>query len=297
MKTSRAGVATALALVAGCAWAKDEPQGSPQVEAGQEFKVEPARLSLRVDAMAWYMGPGGDLDLPSTDSLGDPEPFTIDGLGYDTPRFVAAPEFNITWSDVWRVTARGYYFSDDHDRVMSTSGRIGRVGFGAGDTLHSAMSFGSYEVEVAHKWFDYPDQLAAVPDRDFFGTVEFVGGVRVFQLGWDVARTSGGPFPGDTAQNAEETFVQPMIGGRLRCDFTRDAGLDAQIDLGMLPLGDGSNASADVIVGGWWYPWTNVGVQIGYRAAYFSLGTGTGVDDFDFTGWNQGLQFGVVIQF
>lgn len=262
-----------------------------------EFHHQPARLSLRVDAMAWYMGPGGDLDMPSTDALGDPDPFTISGLGFDTPRFTAAPEFHIMWDDQWRVTLRGYYFSDDHDAVVDEDGRIGRVGFQAGDSLHSAFTFGSYEAEVGYKWFDFAQRHAKALDSNFLGTVEVVGGVRAFQVGWSVDRTTGTPMPGDASQQVDESFAQLLAGVRLKERFGQTAGLDAQINIAMLPMGDGSNVSGDVIVGGWWYPWPNVGVQIGYRAAYFSLGTGTGAEQFDFTGWNQGLQIGLVMEF
>lgn len=308
MKTSCAGVVVGLVVWAGSAWAQAEGRGAgpgaaPAAAAGEAqeeagFKVQPARLSLRVDAMAWYMGPGGDLDLPSTEALGDPDAFTIDGLGYDTPRFVVTPEFNVTWSDRWRLTLRGYYFTDSHDANAASDGQIGRVRFDAGDALHSNFRFGSYEAEVGYTWDGFPEKLAGVLDRDSFSTLEVVAGVRVFQVGWDLSRGAGPLGPADAAQSIDETFVQPMVGGRLACEFVRDMGLDAQVDIGLLPLGDGSNVSGDVIVGGWWKPWPHVGVQIGYRAAYFSLGSGAaGPEQFDFTGWNQGLQFGLVITF
>jgi hypothetical protein len=83
----------------------------------------------------------------------------------------------------------------------------------------------------------------------------------------------------------------------MRLDFTEELGLDVQINIAGLPLGEGSNLSGDIMVGGWWYPWRNVGVQIGYRAASYDLGTGESAEDFTFSGWNQGLQFGVVVQF
>ena len=44
-------------------------EGTASAEAG--FSPAPARLKLRVDAMAWYLGPGGELDIPSATGLAD----------------------------------------------------------------------------------------------------------------------------------------------------------------------------------------------------------------------------------
>lgn len=270
-------------------------EGATGAEAG--FSPAPARLKLRVDAMAWYLGPGGELDMPSATGLADGGDIDIDALGYDSPRFVAMPELNITWGDRWRVTLRGYHFDDSHTAVPGFAGQVGSVAFDATSELTSSYSIGSYEAEVAYRIYEFPEELVGVQDRGFFATADIIGGVRAFDLSWSVARTELGSFPGTQSVSVDDVFISPMLGTRLRLDFGNDYGFDVQLDVAGLPLGDGSNASGDVIVGGWWYPWPNVGLQIGYRAASFLLGNGDGPEDYTFGGWNQGLQFGVVVQF
>ncbi len=300
MSRMRGILAGVVGVTAGCGACMAQDT-SPPADGTIEAAVSgPAKLTLRVDAMAWYMGPGGDLDMPSTEALGDPGITTIDLLGYDSPRFVAAPEVNIGWGDHWRVAARGYYFADDHLAIAGTDGQIGSVLFDAGTELTSSFIFGCYEAEVGYRIYDFPPEVRGLTTRDFYGTIEVIGGLRMLELDWSVGRTAAGSFPGDQEVGIDEVFVQVSVGGRIKLDFGNDMGMDAQVSISGLPLGEGANTGFDVLVGGWWYPWHNVGVQLGYRAAFFDLGRSDGASsaaDFEFRGWNQGLQFGVVVQF
>jgi opacity protein-like surface antigen len=72
--------------------------------------------------------------------------------------------------------------------------------------------------------------------------------------------------------------------------------VDAQIAVGGMPTGN-TSYSFDIIVGVQWRPVENVGVQLGYRALFFGLGSGDGESEFNFDGSLQGLYGGLVVRF
>jgi hypothetical protein len=289
------GLCVAVAF-AGHAWAQ---QDAPSV-----LDAKPARLTFRADLMLWNMGPGGDVDLPSIGAP-DAEKVDIDGLGYDTPRVVPNPELTVGFHP-WRVTARGYHFSGDRRTLAGAVSAVGGVRFNPDSEIESNFSFGSYDIEVGYEFYTFPPAQRENVGRSAFGRVEVLGGVRAIDMDWDVARVSSGsppPFPGPASVGVDEVFVHPYVGARMELSYLKDGrewlGLDVQIDVGGLPMQERASYSGDVIVGGWWRPWQNVAIQIGYRAAFFSLsvdGDSSG-EDFTFDGSNQGLQAGVLLTF
>jgi hypothetical protein len=282
----------AATIAAAAARAQDD---APSTRA---FEPAPARLSLRVEPMLWYLGPGGEVDMPGSATTSNAPEADLDLLGFDTPRWTPMPEVHVEWAE-WRLAFRGYAFSGDHNSELGFAGEVGTVAFGPTTTLRSSLDMSSFEMELAREVYHFPGEVKGEDRPDFLGIVEVLGGVRVFDVDWSIARTnaSGPPLVGTDEVRADEVFVEPVIGARLEMLFGEEFGIDWQFSLGGMMSGDRTSGSGDVIVGGWWKPHPNVGVQIGYRAAFFDLTAGEDADEFRFSGSNQGVQVGVILTF
>jgi hypothetical protein len=269
-------------------------------DADAQVAVQPAALRLRVEPSLWYMGPGGELKLPSPTLSGEGEDLEVDEIGFDTPEVVPHIEAHIFAGNHWRFAVRGFTYSDDQTTLMSRTGRVGDIVFDNTSTLRSGLDYGSFEIEAA--WGDEVLHRPSVAGgrRKFVARLEGLAGLRLIDIDWEVERiASSSVFLGSSRRSVDETYLELIAGGRFAFAFHEEWGVDLTLTLGGSPFGDATSFSGDVIVGGTYEPaWApNFGLQLGYRSAFFNLSSGEGQDEFEFSGAHQGLMFGAVLKF
>lgn len=259
------------------------------------------RWTLRAEPALWYAGTGGDLRLPSASGSGQGQELALDDLGFDSPTLTPTIELNLATSSRWRFTLRGYALSDQSDQAMGFAGRIGGVEFQPQTVLAGSLDMWSVEAEAGYTiWRTQSDGLTGNTPA-FVGTLDVLAGARALDVDWNVRRAllpTELPGPDTVLEaGADETYLHPIVGGKFSMQFQGQFTVDLTVNLGGLPLGDAQGYAGDVIAGFTWEPLTNLGVQLGYRAAQFDLSSGDDEEEFSWTGANQGLQLGIVMKF
>jgi len=272
----------------------------PSTEVVEAVNAAP-RWQLRFEPAVWFTGPGGKLKLPSSTSGGDVLPASLQGgdedeieiadLEIDTPEPSLGGEVHLSRGD-WRFALRGYVFSGDEDTQATGSGSFGALPYAIGDRIATSLDYSSFEFETGYSFVRRSLQPYEGGYR-LNTNLEGLVGVRVYNMDWKVENLDGG---GVNLQ-ADETFIEPLVGGRFLMEFYEKFDIDLQLTLGGMPLGDQSSVSLDVMVGGTYRPVQNVGVQIGYRLTGFGLESGEDDEAFEFSGSMAGLYAGIVLEF
>jgi hypothetical protein len=285
-----------LVAISGCgvACAQEAPPPISEVTAESAVRAESApRWSLRFEPSAWYMGVGGDLKMPGTPA--NVEKTSPDLLGFDSPRLVPHARAELRFNDTWSVGLRGFAFSGERDSQLADATQIGTIAFAPGDQASASLDYASFELQAGYKFHSYKS-AGTSPDgrRDLTLDVRALGGVRLIDMDWTVARVGGA---GGASQNESLTILEPIVG--VQCDLRMHEryGIQLGLDVGGLPLGDTSSFSGDVHVAFIYEPTPNFGLRLGYRSAFFNLSDGSGSDEFTYDGAHQGLMFGVVFSF
>lgn len=260
--------------------------------------------TVQIEPSFWYVSPSGKVKLPVSSGTG-PGGFTsagdaveLDRLNIASPRFEPSGEIHFS-SKRWRVTFSGadYSISRD-DTVADSSFRLGSVVVDPGDTLDAKFHLTTVELTAGYRvWgrvFSSPEHTQRPENAiESLARLYVIGGVRVYDVGFDVARTSGAYASAD----ADEFFGEPIVGVRIEADLAKDFTLDVQATAGGLPTGDTSSYSVDIQAGFQWRPHPNVGIQIGYRQLAYWLTDGTDEDEFNYDGRLAGLFAGLAIRF
>lgn len=293
---SSLGAASALliALCAGVAQAQDNPPEPPAEqpvpESHNDTPRTPSRWQLRLEPSIWYMGVGGELKMPGTPA--NVEKIDVDDLGFDSPRLTPHAQAELRLDDLWRISLRGFAFSGDRDAQLGSATQIGTIAFNAGDTVSASLDYTSIEAQVGYTFHRYTSAGATSDGRpDLTFDAEAFAGLRAIDLDWRISRVGGG------SQQSDNLYLEPIVGAQAMLRFNERFGVRLLVDVGGMPLGDTSSFTGDVLAGFTYEPTPNIGVQIGYRSAFFSLSDGDGADEFEYDGAHQGLLFGLVLAF
>lgn len=289
----------ALALAGPAALAQDQAQTPPPSapapsDLDSTLNTAPVPWTISVEPAAWFVGISGRVKLPESAPASRPNVTTeaVD-LNLDNPRFVPFGEVNARKGD-WRLAVRGFLY-DAEKNASGNTGQIGNVPFAASDTLHSSISFSSYELEGA--WTVAGKPLNQYADGSYAINTKFdiIAGLRLYDINWDVQNTSATGGPTDASYSG--VFVHPEVGVKLNMDLGRYCSIDCQIAMGGMPVGSKTSYSLDIIAGFVFRPIPNVGVQIGYRSLFFGMEKGNGDGGFSFNGAVQGLYGGLEFRF
>lgn len=280
----------AMVAAASTAVAQQENSFPPPVDEQWKLRFEPA---------AWYVGFSGDLTLPT--NLGASpatEKRNIDTLDLDDPQIAPLLELHVSKND-WTVSLRGF-FSNAEGTSTGLTGAIGNLEFVTDDTLRSSIDAASIELEVAYCLRERRMNRDADGVHAFGYRVDVLGGVRLYSISADIARTN--PlvlFPEGTvlSESADEIFIEPQVGAKLTMVLYEQVTVDLTVSLGGNPLGDNNSFSFDIIAGFAWQPTPNFGVQIGYRSLIWGLEAESETTPFEWSGAAQGLYGGVVLTF
>ncbi len=255
-------------------------------------------LHVRAELLAWYMAPGGELRLPR--AAGPSTTLDIDPFGFDTPQLTPNPEVSIfspaTPDGSWlarqgfRLTGRAFVFGDDHTFSAPSTLQLGERSLPAGDSATISLDYASFELEAAvpiHTYASDTTNLQGTPDVS--SSLEAIVGVQAIDCTWR-ATING------LTQEAGDTSLGPLVGGKLAFAFTDRFLVDVTITASTGILGD-EMLAADVIVGGTYWFSPHFGAQIGYRSAFFSLSGDEPGTAFDYSGSHQGLMLGLSARF
>lgn len=281
-----------------------EAERKPEA-AASEVPNNTGKWTLRIEPSVWFVAPGGDVKLPAIAELspsgndvginsigsGFSEFANLSDLELDRPEASPSGEIHLGY-DNWRVCLRGFSSSTDADTRATGSGSINGMSFVADDVIESSLDFLAAEAEVGYAFWHNTPKLNADGKVPFRSTVEGVGGVRLYDVDWAIqnVRTS-------SQLEAEESFFEPLLGGRFAMEFYQQFDIDVQLTVGGLPLDDNSSFSVDVMAGFAWRPIEQFGVQLGYRQLLFNLQSGSDVDEFEYDGALAGLYGGIVLKF
>lgn len=275
--------------------------GSDQPDIASVLSLDP-EWTVQIEPSFWYVSPSGKVKLPASSGTGGftsaGDSVELDRLNIASPRFEPSGEIHLNY-DRWRVTFSGADYSINRDdTVADSSFRLGSVVVAPGDTLNADFHLTTVELTAGRRVWGWPfssPEHTQHPEHavESLARLYVIGGARFYDVGFDVARTSGG----FASAEADEFFGEPIVGVRIEADLARDFTLDLQATGGGLPTGDTSSYSVDIQAGFQWRPHPNVGVQIGYRQLAYWLSDGSDEDEFTYNGRLAGLFAGLVIRF
>lgn len=244
--------------------------------------------TLRLELMAWYASPGGDLEMPGLELEG--EAVRLSTLNLDSPRLSPLVELTVASGD-WRLAASGFSYSiDGREMLAEESGEIGGVGFSEGETISSSLDFASWQAAARYEFYEWPKRPTRNGSWPFVLSAEAVGGLRFYAVDME-AESAGG------RASHDEFFADPYVGLRIVMDVAERLTLDVEATLGYFASGDREVFSNDIMVGFMYRPTENLGVQIGYRQLAFDLISGDDEDEFEFGGSLAGVYAGAVLRF
>lgn len=280
------------------------PTEQPQQPAGVKVQEEPPksppvwpeeeRWTLQFEPSAWYAGLSGDLQLPrSSEDAGGNETTDLENFNMNSASLVQ-PLGEITLRrGRWGFCVRGTSFSSDRS-ATGVSGQIGDVAIADGDRLNASVDLIDAEFEVLYT----PYREALRPRKVGFWLrprLDLVFGLRVIENEWQIENLDAASPTSEAS--ADEMTVHPLVGFKLSGEISEQFTVDVKVDLGALPLPESWSYGADILVGGTWRPVPHIGAQIGYRALFVGLSSGSDDAAFEFSGAVQGLYAGLRVDF
>jgi hypothetical protein len=261
----------------------------------------PAHWTLRIDPVLWFTAASGDLKLPVNSGNG-PGSVTapsnevrLSQLNLDGTELRPAGAFTIA-SERWRFSFMGAYTDLDKSDVQAGRAfQLGAVSVAAGDRFNVDFQLGTYELNVGYAVIDRYDFGSELGDDSVEFSLIALGGVRVYDVSFDFARTSTGTGP--TQADYSDLFLEPLAGLRAELALTRSFAIDAQLTAGYAPFGDKETVSIDILAGFSWYPLDNLGLTVGYRQIAYDLSDGNGLGSFEYSGRLAGLFTGITLKF
>lgn len=252
--------------------------GVPAPEPAWEWGFEPT---------VWYAGPSGEVRLPGSPP-GTPRTDFLD-LNLDSPRLSPAGTLSLRGRR-WRVSASAFSNSVEGSAAAASAGRVGGVGYSAGERLRSDFTLSSLEVMVGYRLLEARRGQSDHGPRLAFG-VEALGGLRAQEFQLEVSAPGG-------AAGVDEWFVEPVLGGALSVELWGRVGLDLRVTAGGWGGYDGkASGSADITVGFLYKLGDHAAVRIGYRTIFLGLSAGDDSDRFEYVGSSAGLSAGLVVRF
>lgn len=307
------GLAAACAGAAGQGTASQAPASGQAAASGQ---ASPQRLTLtptageaaaaveditpwwtfRIEALAFYVAPAGDLRLPGGDVRGDE--FDVIDLNLDSPQL--EPYITGAFSKgKWRVAFDGFGASYEQS-TGGVVGQVGRIGVLAGERIETDFTYVGFGVNGSYRVLGWADRADEQGVRALVAGVDLLAGLRFHYLDVDAGIDSASPLraAGSVTQTSEESFFGDVIGGvRLDLEFGETYGIEVYVAAGGFGTGDRSSFSFDISPRFTYRPVSWVGAQIGYRLLVVGLEDGSGAEEFSYEGSLAGLFFGVQLSF
>lgn len=249
-----------------------------------------SRLFVEYRASAWAPAFGGDLELPGGDSV------DLERVSLDDPEASPFAEAHFKKGRL-RVSLSGFRFSLDQRGEAEGQRNFGGLALQDGERFDGEIDFSSAQATAgAQVWrrrlgVKNPDQTSAPAGRRVDLSIDLYGGLRGYRLDADVRRDNG------ESADADDLWIEPIGGGRLKVDVAERFELDLALDGGGFSIGDRSSFSFDIVVGAQYRVTPNIGVQVGWRQLLVDLSSDDGGEEFGLESGLAGLFGGVVIRF
>lgn len=247
------------------------------------------KWTVRFEPSVYYVAMSGTATLPRAAGSTGPNPSVrLAEINADEPRLSPAGEINLRKGD-WGIAVRGFGFSSSGDATTTAPGQLGDVIFAQGDVVNRALDFNAFEIEATYTLLK--NKIRPLDDGTYGirPRLDLVGGVRLYDVDLRLSSLGANAI---SSQN-DEIFVQGEVGIKGTLEIYDHFTVDLQVDAG----GGADGYSFDILVGGSWKPINNFGVQIGYRALFFDVDSGSGDSKFKLEGAAQGLYAGIVLEF
>lgn len=261
--------------------------------------IEPlaADWTIRIEPFVGYIGPAGDLRLPSSTTRGGE--VTLESLNLDSPRLTPVGRIQAKRGK-WRFALSGLgYDASDRGATQTASGQLGAAAFVAGDRLVSDLSYQTFDLLASYRLWQHTSATDDHGRVRVGAGVDLIGGVRFHHADIEIRNTPvvTPPLGTPLLAGADEVFAEPVIGARLDLDIFEQFGMEVESVAGAFGLGDRSSVSFSIDAGFVYRPVPPVGIKVGYRLMVFDLTDGDGAQEFEWSGSMAGLYFGAQISF
>lgn len=244
--------------------------------------------TIQVEPMVWYAAPGGSLRMPG--SPASAPRLRLEALNLDTPRVSPYGELHLRTGE-WRFMLGSFAASrTDRGAEYPRTDWIGPFLVSPGDRITSSIEFSATEVNLGYR-IPIPDALVGRGGREFRGSLEAIGGLRMYTLGFEIATPQG-------VVSHDELLFEPLLGLKYTMEIRERFNIDVQVSLGGYDDGGHRRSySYDILSAFAYRPAENVGIQIGYRQLAYGLWTGSETEEFNYRGAVAGLFAGVLVRF
>lgn len=232
----------------------------------------------------WAPSLAGDLQLPGGASSARVERFNVDSI---QPTALGRWEFR---RGKLTINGSGFGFTLDKRTTPDANLNLGGLSFPKGDAVNA--EFDLLSVEMTAGWRVWERTLTPNEDgKTVVIGVDAYGGLRAYHM-----NTSFGMIGGAT-RGSDNTFFEPIVGGRLTVAILDNFGFFVALDGGGMPIGNHTSTSFDIITGIHWRPWPDVGFEFGWRQLSVDLQDGSGAQKTEFNGELAGIIGSLVIRF
>jgi opacity protein-like surface antigen len=244
--------------------------------------------TAQLEPSVWFVAPGGSMRMP-----GEPRNSRrkrLELINLDNPRLSPFGEANLRTGE-WHFNVLAFSASQsDRGTEYTRNDWIGPHFVEAGDSISASVDFASAEFSVGYR-IPIPDTLVGRGGRDFRGTLEAIGGIRLYSVDFEFVTPSG-------TTSHDDFLAEPILGLRYTMEIRRRFNIDVQVSLGGFDDGGHRRSfSYDIMTGFSYRPVENVGIQIGYRQLAFDLMTGSDEQQFRYDGALAGLYGGLLVRF
>ncbi len=252
-----------------------------------------ASWNVRATASVWFPSLRGE------QTLGGGSRFDIDII--DQPDVQVAPRYELAFRrEKWTVLTSGFVFNMDENATATDSFTASGTTVNAGDRVSYDIDYWSADLFLAYRFADMPidngNGRGAPPSpfsvpRDGVGLFfDVLGGARVWHLDYQMNQI-GGP----SLIDQQETWVDPVIGGRMLLDLPHGFGLEVRGDVG--GFGVGSDFAWNIGVAFRAELADHIGAEIGFRHLQTNYESGSGADLFEWDIASAGLYGSIVFRF
>ena len=287
------------------AFASSSLGGIAQPEVPEQKVAEaPAATEARVDLNpqspwtielhpgVWYAGFAGDLRMPRQG--GGSGTVSAQSLDMSTPRVTPYGEVNLAKGN-WLIEARGFAFGADARGTPDVTTPLGDLDLTTSSSVSTSLDITGIELEGGYRFISYEAGKTERGGSKLRFDATGLVGVRMLDVGTTVSLPDGGT--GVLTDTEEELAVHPLIGIKLKADLYEDFTIHFEMNGGWFG-GSTESSGFDIVVGGQWRPFRNVGLQVGYRALFFELVAGDDENEFEWGSASlQGLYGGITLNF
>ena len=263
--------------------AGDQPQATTTVASGETSprgsETDPNRWSVEIEPRLWYAVFRGNITLAHGSN------FDVNDVNMDEPHDVPAGQAVIR-SGQWAFTFDGSSNSFDGTDPSSVAIVGQGIAIAPGQLVHFDVTYSQFMLTGGYSF----KPLVESEDHSTKVWIDAFGGAAVYHLDFDFGPAGGAGI------NENDTWFEPLVGGRLHIELPYGFSVECQLDVGAA-MGPGTGIAYDITPKFRWFVMgnRNIAIEIGFRHVKADLTTGN--DGFEFNVAEAGLFGAVVLRF